>query len=59
MIKRPRFSLAEKPGGWHWNLHAPNGEIVATSESYSTRDAARQGIAAVKRYAVPARISDT
>ena len=56
-MRRPRFVVEQgATGAWHWNLVAPNGEIVATSELYPTQRLARKGIAAVKRYALPARI---
>jgi uncharacterized protein YegP (UPF0339 family) len=39
---------------WRWNLHAGNGEIVATSEAYNTREAAEHGAEVVKREAASA-----
>lgn len=35
---------------WHWNLRAPNGEVVASSETYSSFGAAIGGIEAVRAY---------
>ena len=45
VVRRPRLRLARTDAGWHWTLIAPNGEVVAVSESYTTRLAARKGIA--------------
>ena len=33
---------------WYWNLVARNGEIIATSEGYSSKAMALKGIRAVK-----------
>lgn len=58
-MRRPRFVLAQTAtGAWYFTLHAPNGECVLVSEMYESKQAARKGIAAVKRYALPARITD-
>lgn len=38
MEKQARYVLyRDKKGGYRFKLVAPNGEIVATSESYTTR----------------------
>lgn len=36
---------------WRFNLKAPNGEIIAASEGYSSKQNARKGVDAVRRYA--------
>ena len=36
---------------WRFNLKAPNGEIIAASEGYSSKANARKGVASVRRYA--------
>jgi uncharacterized protein YegP (UPF0339 family) len=46
-------------GEFRFNLKASNGEIVATSEGYSSKDGAKRGIDAVKRAAAEAEIDDT
>jgi uncharacterized protein YegP (UPF0339 family) len=47
-----KFELFEdKSGEWRWNLKAKNGEIIATSEGYSSKQAAQKGITSVKRNA--------
>ena len=33
---------------WYWNLVARNGEIIASSQGYSSKQAALKGIRAVK-----------
>lgn len=48
----------DKSGGFRFNLKSGNGEIVATSESYTTKDGAKGGIASVKRIAADAEIVD-
>lgn len=55
-MRRPRFLTHHGTGGWWFTLVAPNGETVLVSEQYGSRQAARKGIAAVKRYALAARI---
>ena len=45
-------------GKFHFNLAASNGEIVATSESYTTKQAAIKGTAAVRRAAADAVLDD-
>jgi uncharacterized protein YegP (UPF0339 family) len=50
-----RFSQNKK---WYWNLIAKNGKVVATSEMYDSKQAAKKGITAVKRIAFFAPIVD-
>lgn len=57
-MKRPRFRLLRTDAGVHFVLVAPNGEIVLTSEVYTSLAAARKGISAVRRYALAARTVD-
>jgi uncharacterized protein len=35
-------------GQWYWHLKARNGEIVAQSEGYTTKQKCREGIALTK-----------
>ncbi len=44
---------------FYFVLQAENNEIVATSEMYTTKAAAKNGIEAVKRVAPTAPINDT
>ena len=45
-------------GQYHFVLKAANGETVAQSETYSTKAAAKKGIASVKRNAGKATTQD-
>lgn len=45
-------------GQFHFNLVSTNGETVATSETYTTKESCKEGIAAVKRLAPDAEIVD-
>lgn len=56
--KKPTFDLKRSGAQYHFNLVAPNGEAIATSERYTTKAAAQHGIDAVKRYAPQAEIDD-
>ena len=54
-----KFVIKKGSGGqFHFNLVAANGEIVATSERYTTKDAAVKGTDAVKRAAAAAVVDD-
>lgn len=55
-MRRPRFVLRRSDAGWSFVLRAPNEETILVSELYETREGAVTGIAAVKRYALAARI---
>ena len=44
-----KFKLkATKGGKYMWNLHAPNGEIILTSQGYASKHGAKNGIECVK-----------
>lgn len=45
-------------GKYHFNLVAPNGQVIATSESYESKASALNGIESVKRNAPNAEIDD-
>lgn len=45
-------------GNFYFRLKAENGEIIAQSEGYSSKQGAKNGIEAVKRCAPVARIDD-
>lgn len=45
-------------GQFYFRLKAENGEIIASSQGYTTKQSAENGIAAVKRTASPAQIVD-
>ena len=71
VLDRPRFT--ETPGApvaakfvltktasgqFRFNLKAGNGEVIATSESYTTKAAALGGIESVKKNAAEAAVDD-
>ncbi len=41
--------LAHKDTGYHWNLLAINGRVIATSEHYNSKAAAMTGIRSVQK----------
>lgn len=43
---------------FYFVLIAPNNEVIATSETYTTKDNCKKGIEAVKKYASSAPIED-
>jgi uncharacterized protein YegP (UPF0339 family) len=54
-----KYELAKNPDGkFQFTLHATNGQVIATSETYETRAAALNGINSVRKNAVQARVVD-
>ncbi|GAA0942964.1 YegP family protein [Kribbella koreensis] len=54
-----KFELYEdKSGGFRFRLKAGNGEIIAVSESYKSKDSALNGIESVKKNAGDAKVDD-
>jgi uncharacterized protein len=45
-------------GKYHFNLHAANGQVIATSQHYESKESALNGIESVKRNAPGAEIED-
>jgi hypothetical protein len=45
-------------GKFHFNLVAANGEVIATSEAYTSKEAALKGIDSVKTNAATATTED-
>jgi uncharacterized protein len=45
-------------GKFHFNLVAGNGQVIATSEAYESRESALKGIDSVKANAPGARVDD-
>ena len=43
-----KFSIKETKSGFRFNLKAGNGEVIATSEIYSSESSCKNGIASVK-----------
>ena len=52
------FVVKPASSGIKFNLKASNGEIIATSEVYNSKDACFNGIESVKKNAVAAEIED-
>jgi len=54
-----KFVLTKSDSGtFHFNLVASNGETIATSESYTTKGAAQNGIDSVRKTAADAVLDD-
>ncbi len=51
-----KFELYQAKDGWRFRLKAGNGEVVATSEAYSSKEGAVKGCEAVKRAAAEAQV---
>ena len=56
-MRKGKFEVyKDKSGQFCFRLVAPNGEIIAVSEAYTTKQKCLQGIEAVKKYAPEAEI---
>lgn len=53
-----KFVIKTTKTGIKFDLKAGNGEVIATSEVYTTLDACRNGVASVKKNAAVANIED-
>jgi uncharacterized protein YegP (UPF0339 family) len=54
-----KFEIKKSANGkFHFNLKAGNGEIIAASEMYNSKDAAKNGIESVKKNAPTAEVVD-
>ena len=53
-----KYVLKEGKSGFHFNLKAANGEIIANSEIYSSEKSALAGIESVKNNAPVAALED-
>ncbi|MHA1410481.1 MAG: YegP family protein [Candidatus Odinarchaeia archaeon] len=55
----PQFEIyKDNAGKFRFRLRAPNGEIIAVSEAYSSKQGCLNGCDAVKRHAPVAIIED-
>ena len=52
------FLLRQLPTGFKFDLKAPNGQTIATSEVYETKAACRKGMESVKKSAPNAKLED-
>ena len=51
-MAKPKFEIfKDKNGKFRFRLKAPNGEIIATSEAYETKQGCEKGITSVKENA--------
>ena len=53
-----KFVIKQAKTGYMFNLKAGNGEIIATSEVYTTLDACKNGVASVAKNAPVAALED-
>ena len=51
-----KFVIKESDAGFHFVLKAANGEVIATSQVYTTKDSCKKGIESVKQNAADAEI---
>ena len=59
MSAMPKFEIYKDAAGkFRWRLKAPNGEIIAASEAYESKDGCKNGISSVKTNAPKAEIAD-
>ncbi|MCD6563654.1 MAG: YegP family protein [Thermoproteales archaeon] len=58
-MAKERFEIyKDKSGQYRFRLVAPNNQVIAVSEAYTTKQNCIKGIEAVKRYANSAEIKD-
>ncbi|MDX1686201.1 MAG: YegP family protein [Saprospiraceae bacterium] len=51
-MKNPKFTITkDKKGEFRFNLHATNGQVILSSEGYSSKAACNNGIESVKKNA--------
>lgn len=53
-----KFVIREAASGVKFDLLAPNGQVILTSEVYTSRAAARKGIAGIRQIADAAPVED-
>ncbi len=53
-----KFVVKQTKSGYRFNLVAGNGEIIATSENYSSKDACLSGVESVRANAPVANLED-
>jgi uncharacterized protein YegP (UPF0339 family) len=57
--KQPKFKIYQDQGekqDFRWHLVAPNGEIIAAGEGYTTKHSCEKGIKTVKKHAAVAKV---
>lgn len=56
-VKCPKFEMyVDKAGEFRFRLKATNGQVIATSEGYTTKAACENGVESVKKNAVDAPV---
>lgn len=50
-MENPKFTMFYATSGYYWRLRSKNGEIILSSESYSSKLGCRNGIQSVKENA--------
>ena len=59
IVQDPVFEIqTNAPDKWRFHLKAANGEIIAVSQSYQTKESALSGIASVQKNAPTAKVVD-
>lgn len=53
-----KFVVKQTKSGYRFNLAAGNGEIIATSETYSSKDSCLSGVESVRTNAPAANLED-
>ena len=51
-----KFVIKQSDAGYHFVLKASNGEVIATSQVYASKDGCKKGIESVKKNAPEAEI---
>lgn len=51
-----KFVIKKSDAGYHFVLKAANGEVIATSQVYTTKESCQKGIASVKKNAPEAEV---
>lgn len=58
-VPHPKFQIFQDARGhYRFRLTAPNSEVIASSEAYTTRQGCRRGIRAVRENAGEAALED-
>ncbi len=58
-MAKERFEVyKDKSGQYRFRLVAPNNQVIAVSEAYTTKQNCIKGIEAVKKYAATAEVKD-
>jgi uncharacterized protein len=59
IVQEPVFEIqTNAPDKWRFHLKAGNGEIIAVSQSYGSKESTESGIASVKKNAAMAKVVD-